>query len=302
MAPFLGQKRGTQQLLEWLNTLVPGNEIKLEVARKGGKTETLTIVLDQLPGSVAGENHKAPEKLAEAASVKKALEPLETSNKNLKPAKVDVPAKAETGIVKRATADGEHKFQVYVHEEYDPNIAHALVVWLHPPGKNKDDDLEGIAAIWEDYCAAHKIILVMPISENEAGWLPGESDIVSEAIQDTMKRYVIDPRRVVTHGLGVGGQMALHLGFSQRELVRGVAAVGAVITNIKDNQPAQRLALCLAAGELDPLAKSIAESRVKLAEKKYSAIYREMPNRGREYLEDAQVRELVRWIDMLDKQ
>lgn len=302
MVPFLGQKRGTQQLLEWLNTLLPGNEIKLEVARKGGKTETLTIVLDQLPGSIAAEETKVPEKLPEAASIKKALEPLETSNKNLKPAKIDVPAKAETGIVKRATADGEHKFQVYVHEDYDPNIAHALLVWLHPPGKNKDDDLEGIAAVWEDYCAANKIILVMPISENEAGWLPGESDVVTEAIQDTMKRYSIDPRRVVTHGLGVGGQMALHLGFSQRELVRGAAAVGAVITNIKDNQSANRLAFFLAAGELDPLAKSIAESRLKLAEKKYSATYREMPNRGREYLEDAQVRELVRWIDMLDKQ
>jgi len=305
MVPFLGQQRGTQQLLEWLNTQLPGSEIKLEVIRKDakdGKAETLTVVLDQLPGSSPGEETKVPEKLPEAASKKKALEPLETSNKNLKPAKVEAPAKAETGIVKRATADGEHKFQVYVHDDYDPNIAHAMVVWLHPPGKNKDDDLEGIAAIWEDYCAENKIILVMPISENEAGWLPGESDIVSEAIQDTMKRYTIDPRRVVTHGLSVGGQMALHLGFSQRELVRGVAAVGAVVTNIKDSHPGQRLAFYLAAGSLDPLAKSIADSRVKLAEKKYSAVYREMPNRGREYLEDAQVRELVRWIDMLDKQ
>ncbi|MCI0681271.1 MAG: PDZ domain-containing protein [Gemmataceae bacterium] len=301
MAAFLGQKRGAQQLLDWLNTQLPGKEIKLEVARKGGKTETLTVVLDQLPGSVAGDEPKLPDKLPEAASVRKALAPLEVA-KNLKPAKAEAAPKAETGIVKRATADGEHKFQVYVHEEYDPNIAHAMVVWLHPPGKNKDDDLEEVAAIWEDYCAAYKIILVMPISQNDAGWLPGESDIVIEAIQDTMKRYTIDPRRVVTHGLSVGGQMALHLGFGARELVRGVAAVGAVPTNIKDNQPAQRLAFFLVAGELDPLAKSIADSRVKLAEKKYSAIYRQMPNRGREYLEDAQLRELVRWIDMLDKQ
>lgn len=302
MVPFIGQKRGAQQLLEWLNTTLPGVEVKLEVAKKGGKTETVTIVLDQLPGSAAGEEYKLPEKLPEAASVKKALEPLETSNKKLKPAKVEMPPKAETGVVKRATADGEHKFHVYVHEDYDPNIAHALVVWLHPPGKNKDEDLETIAAIWEDYCAANNIILVMPISENEAGWLPGESDVVTEAIQDTMKRYMIDPRRVVTHGLGVGGQMALHLGFGARELVRGVAAVGAVPTNIKDNQPANRLAFFLATGALDPLAKSIADSRVKLADKKYSAHYLEMPNRGREYLEDAQLRELVRWIDMLDKQ
>src|SRR5439155_24785929 len=130
--------------------------------------------------------------------------------------------------------------------------------------------------------------------------LPGESDFVVEAVHDTMKRFVIDPRRVVAHGLGVGGQMALHLGFSERELIRGVAAVGAVPTQIKDNQPAQRLAFFLAAGALDPLAKSVAESRVKLAEKKYSAFYLEMDNRGREYLEEAHLRELVKWMEMLD--
>jgi serine protease Do len=302
MLPFTGEKRGAQQFIDFLNTQVPGAEIKLEVARKGGKTETLTATLDQLPGSVAGQEYVLPEKVPEAASLKKALSPLEVSNPNLKPAKVDATPKQETGIVKRATADGEHKFQVYVPDDYDPNISYALVVWLHPPGKNKDDDLELIAAIWEDHCAKNKIILVIPISENEAGWLPGESDLVVESIRDTMKRYTIDPQRVVAHGLGVGGQMALHLGFNQRELIRGVASVGAVTTQIKDNQPAQRLAFFLVAGELDPLAKSVAESRAKLVDKKYSAYYLEMPNRGREYLEEAQLRQLVRWMDLLDKQ
>jgi predicted peptidase len=252
---------------------------------------------------VASLEYKLPEKIAEPSSIKKALAPLEVANKNIKPPKIEPPAgKPETGIVKRNTADGEHKFQVYVHDDYDPNIAHALVVWLHPPGKNKDEDLEGFAALWEDHCAENKIILVMPISENETGWLPGESDVVVEAIQDTMKRYIIDPRRVVTHGMGVGGQMAMHVGFQQRDLIRGVATVGAVIASVKDNQPANRLAFFLAAGALDPLAKSVADSRVKLAEKKYSAYYLEMAERGREYLEAAQMRELVRWIEMLDKQ
>src|SRR5262249_32113128 len=176
LVPFSGAERGTQQFTEWLNTLTPGMEIKLEVKRKDGKNEEATAQLDQLPGSVAAEQYKLPDKLPESASKKKALEALEVSNPKIKPAKVEAPAgMPETGIVKRATADGEHKFQVYVPDDYDPNIAYSLVVWLHPPGKHKDDDLEGVAALWEDHCAANKIILVMPISENEAGWLPGES-------------------------------------------------------------------------------------------------------------------------------
>jgi S1-C subfamily serine protease len=303
LLPFSGAERGTQQFTEWLNTLTPGMEVKLEVKRKDSKTEEVTVQLDQLPGSVAGEEYKLPEKLPEPASKKKALEPLEVGNKNIKPTKIEAPAgMPETGIVKRATADGEHKFQIYVPDDYDPNIAYALVVWLHPPGKHKDDDLESVAALWEEHCAANKLILVMPISENETGWLPGESNVVVESIRDTMKRYTIDPRRIVAHGLGIGGQMALHIGFSERELIRGVAVVGAVTTNIKDNQAAQRLAFFLAAGELDPLAKSVAESRTKLAEKKYSVFYLEMANRGREYLEAAHLHQLVRWIDLLDKQ
>jgi serine protease Do len=303
LLPFTGAQRGTHQLTDWLNTLIPGVEIKLEVVRKGGgKTDTLTVTLDQLPGSVPNQEYKLPDKLPESASFKKALTPLEVNNKNIKPAKVEIPPKAEKGIVKRATADGEHKYQVFVPETYDPDVAHALLVWLHPPGKNKDEDLEGFAALWEDHCEKNNIIIVMPISEGESGWLPGESDFVVEAIQDSLKRYTIDPQRVVAHGMGVGGQMAMHLGFNDRTLIRGVASVGAVTTQIKDSQPAQRLAFFLAAGGLDPLAKSVAESRDKLAEKKYSAYYLELANRGREYLEEAQVRELVRWMEMLDKE
>ncbi|MCS7046277.1 MAG: PDZ domain-containing protein [Gemmataceae bacterium] len=304
LIPFSGAQRGTRQLSDWLNTLVPGMEVKLEVKRKDGdKTETVALTLDQLPGSDPAHDFQLPDEVPGAASAKKALAPLKVANPKVQPPKVEPPAgKPETGIVKRATADGEHKFQVYVPEDYDPNIAHALVVWLHPPGKNKDDDFEAFAALWEEHCARHHLILVMPISENESGWLRGESDFVLEAVQDTMKRYTIDPRRVVAHGLGIGGQMALHLGMNHRDVFTGVAAVGAVVGTIKDNVPTQRLAFFLAAGSQDPLAKSVADSRVKLADKKYSAYYLEMANRGREYLEESHLRQLVRWIDTLDKQ
>ena len=56
------------------------------------------------------------------------------------------------------------------------------------------------------------------------------------------------------------------------------------------------------AGDLDPLVKNVAETRVKLAERRFPAFYREMPQRGREYLEMKNVREAVRWIDSLDQQ
>jgi predicted esterase len=141
----------------------------------------------------------------------------------------------------------------------------------------------------------------MPVTQNEGGWIPSDADYVVEATRSVASTYTIDRRRVVAHGMGVGGQMAIYLGFSQRDLVRGVATTGAAVSQVKDNQRNLRLSFYLAGGGVDPIIKSIAESRVKLAEKHYPVVYREIPDRGREYLEEAQLRELVRWIDSLDK-
>src|SRR5581483_10326818 len=252
---FSGQKPGRDAFTDFLNTRAPGDEIQLEVKRKEGKTE----------------------KLPEPATVKKALEPLETSNPKAKPAKVDAKDKKdETGLLKRANATGEHKYWIFVPETYDPNVAHALVVWLHPPGKNKDEDIEGIKDVWIDHCEEKNLIVLAPLSENESGWVPSEADAVAEAIGDVMTRYTIDKQRVVAHGLGVGGQMAIYLGFNNRNLIRGVASVGAVPTHLKDNLAGQRLAFYLAGGSQDPLLKAISEGKTKLMERRLPVFFREI--------------------------
>ncbi len=301
LTPFLGEKRGRDQLLDWLDTEVPLTEIKLEVKRKDGKTETLTVKLDALPDAQPGKEGTVPDKLPQPASAGKALEPLETPKGPGKKAE-DAKKKPETGFLKKTTADGEHKYWVYVHDDYDPDVAHAVVVWLHPLGKNKHDDGESLADLWEDFCKDNHIILVGPLSQNESGWIPSEAEFVVAATREVLDQYTVDRQRVLAHGMGVGGQMALHLAMAERDLFRGAATVGAVVTQVKDNVANQRLSFYLAAGMLDPLAKNIADSRTKLVEARYPAIFREIPNRGREYLEETQLRELVRWLDALDRQ
>jgi serine protease Do len=214
----------------------------------------------------------------------------------------DAPRKTETGLMERTTGDGEHKYWVYVPKDYDPDYTYGVVVWLHLAGKNKKADANDLVDLWADYCSENRLVLVMPQSQNADGWIASEADAVIRSVRDAMKTFSVDPMRVVAHGMGVGGQMALHLGMNNRDLIRGVATVGAVPTTIKDNVPNQRLAFWLASGELDPLVKNISEGRTKLAEKRYSAVFVEIANRGREYLEDRQVRDLVRWIDTLDKE
>lgn len=304
LAPFTGDKRGQEQLLDWLDALSPETEIKLEVQRKGGdKAKVVTAQLDYLPGAIAEPAAAIPETLPEIASIKKALAPLERVKPNPKAPKAaePKPQKVDTGLTEKNTPDGEHKYWLYVHDDYDPNVAHALLVWLHPPDKNKKEDMEALVDLWEDFCRDNHIILVMPI-ENQGGWFPSAGDFVVAAARDAMSRYTVDSRRVIAHGMGVGGQMALHLGFGHRDLFRGVAALGAAPGQIKDNVANQRLSFYLAAGELDPLVKNIAESRLRLAERRYPAYFREIPERGREYMTGKQLREMVRWLDSLDMQ
>jgi predicted esterase len=301
---FTGQKRGRSQFVEWLNTLAPGIEIQVEVKRKGGKNEALKARLDQIPGSLPGVDATIPDKLPQPASLKKGTEPLELLNPNVKPPKIAEknPPKLQTGTFKRTTADGQHTYWVYVPRKYDPDISYAMVTWLHPPGKFKEDDVDDFVDLWEDYCIADNMILVMPLTKADAGWVPSDAEFVTEAMNAIVKEYAIDRQRVVTHGMGVGGQMAIYLGFTERDLVRGVATTGSVVTQVLDGPRDKRLSFYISGGAVDPVIKSIAEGRVKLAEKNYPVVYREIPNRGREYLEDRQIQEVVRWIDMLDRQ
>jgi serine protease Do len=337
MKPLSGVKSGRDELLDALNILVPGNDVQLEIKDKAGKTREVMVALDVLPGSVPGLDWPIPEKLTGPASFGKARAPLEKlkaddqlkdklklldpKNKQKdeklhqdekakeqpakddeKDAKKEEPRKVETGFLTRATGDGEHKYWVYVPKKYDDNIAHGVLVWLHPPNRNKEGDIKEFVEAWEEVAEENNLILVAPKSDNADGWIASEADFVVGAVRDVSKIYTVDAQRVVAHGMGVGGQLAMHLGMNHRDLFRGVITVGAVPGSVKDNQAQQRLAFYLVGGELDPLIKSIADARVKLAEKRYSAVYREMPNRGREYLTEGLLREAARWIETLDKQ
>ena len=104
------------------------------------------------------------------------------------------------------------------------------------------------------------------------------------------------------HGIAHGGVMALHLAFNHRDLFRGALVTGATVSQVKDNVANQRLSFYLAGGKLDLIERSIAESRTKLAERRFPAFYREMPDRGRDYLTKDLIGEAARWIETLDQQ
>ena len=293
---FKGKKDARLELEEFLNGQQPGTEIKLQVARKGGnKTETVQVKLTSFPGASAGQKDAPPKESPKVASRKKALEVPGAP-------KLDKKAKVETGLLKHTAAGGNQQYWIYIHEDYDPNVAHALLVWLHPPKKNKEQDIDTLATTWDEYCNKHNIIIVAPKTDSVNGWTPSDSRRIREVIRDVLGKYSIDKQRVIAHGMGIGGQMAIYLGFHARDLIRGVATSGAVPTGIKDNVPTRRLAFFLVTGDRDPVAKAIAKSQSKLTGHRLPVIYRELKGVGRQYMDDDTLGELARWIDALDRQ
>lgn len=303
---------GRDAFIAILDSFAPGTEIKLELKRKDGKAENVKAKLAAMSDDV-------PEMLPEGDTVKRALEPRKQvqairptdantkkdekpdDKKEKKDEKKEEKKPPEVGLLERTTPAKDHQYWVYVPKNYDPNVSHALIVWLHALGSG-GKDARDMVDIWKDVCEDRHIILVGPKSESETGWLASEAEFVQEAARDVMKEYTIDRRRVVAHGMGVGGQMAFYLGFNARDLIRGVASSGAVLgTQPKAIEAGRRLTFYIVAGGKDPLVKEIAGVKAQLNEKKFPATYREVIEMGKEYLDRKTFEELVRWVDSLDR-
>jgi S1-C subfamily serine protease len=328
---FKGTKRGRDELADFLDEMAPRTEIALAIVPKEGKAgDPIAVKLEAMPGSsVITANDVVPVKLPAVASLKKALEPLEAGKVSDKiepgkgptiieagkamekikagkaPEKKDPvdqePKKVETGLLKRTSASGDRRYWIYVPKDYNPRISHGLVVWLHTPGKFSDETSEKTTDLWEEVCNDNNLILVGPLTEQEGGWTPSDSDLVLEAVRDAMSEYTIDKNRVIAHGMGNGGQMAFNLVFRARDLFRGAAVVGAIMNEPQDNVAGQRLSFYIAVGGRDPVVKAVAETRQRLVARRFPVFYREFSDRGREYLDDEAFLELSRWIDVLDR-
>jgi poly(3-hydroxybutyrate) depolymerase len=141
-----------------------------------------------------------------------------------------------------------------------------------------------------------------PKSGNNDGWVPSETELVIQDVKTVLGQYTIDRTRVVAHGMGNGGQMAFYVGFNARDVIRGVATVGAVLgTNPKENIANQPLSFFISGGDKDPLIKEIGESKSLLLEKRFPVIFREMKESGKEYFDAPTFADLLSWLDSLDR-
>jgi poly(3-hydroxybutyrate) depolymerase len=174
------------------------------------------------------------------------------------------------------------------------------VIWLHPPGGYKDDEL---VAAWKDICAKHDLILLAPKSNDPARWQRTELGYIRKTLDEVVAKYHVDRNRIVVAGQEGGGGMAYLLAQANRDWIRGVVAIDAAIpagSELLPNDPIQRLAFYIAQSEKSP-AKAQIEATIKaLRAGKYPVTVLDLGPTARG-LSAAELTELARWIDALDR-
>ena len=131
----------------------------------------------------------------------------------------------------------------YVPENYNSHVSYGLVVWMHPAGGYKADEL---IAKWKLPCEANDLILLAPKSVEAARWQRTELEFVRKDMDDVLQKYHIDRSRIVVAGEEAGGGIAYLLAAQNRDVIRGVAAINAAVPpgmTAPENDPVQRLAV-----------------------------------------------------------
>ncbi|MDX1962354.1 MAG: PDZ domain-containing protein [Pirellulales bacterium] len=263
-------------LADYLNSLTVADKVTLRVRRAGGE-HTIACTLDKLPETVPLD--------------------LPPARQPATPPAGDPP---RTGLITFKLPEIANECVAYVPESYQANVPHGLVIWLHPAGAYKNEEL---AAQWKDLCSKYDLILVAPKSADVTRWQKSELEFIRKAADDIMAKYNIDRPRITAIGQDGGGAMAALLAAQHRALVRGVVLINSLLPNgikIPENDPNYRLAMVLAGPGLGKTGEKYQELVKKLRDMNYPVSVLNQGEVGRP-LTERELLEVIRWQDCLDR-
>ncbi|MCC6125124.1 MAG: PDZ domain-containing protein [Pirellulales bacterium] len=261
-------------LLAILDELDPGRNAEIEFLR-GDASKKAQIVLAALPDALP------PADLPAAHG--------KTQTINGKP--------PQNGAVEIKIAEFPNEVYAYVPAGYDPAIAYGLLVWLHGMGGYQ---WEEVLAQWKPICDRHDLILLAPRSANPV-WMPGEVEFIGKLVGRVRADYRVDPLRIVSFGEDLSGSLAGLAAIRHFDDFRAWAAVDAtLIAPLPEVDPAHRFAVYMAYSKKSRQSAAVEASLEKIRAKDIPLTVKSLGDRPRP-LTAAELEELARWIDMLDR-
>ena len=207
--------------------------------------------------------------------------------------------KLATGLVEIKLPAEANDCHAIIPANYRADVPHGLVVWLHAPGDVNDDILK---QQWATLAAKYHLIVLAPKAADDNRWQPTEIEFIRKTMDNIINTYNIDRNRIVSFGRQAGGAMSLILGFSQRDLVRGVIPVDAPFplrAGISPNDPAERLAVHAILVKGSPVSRAVGNAIKALEAAKYPVSRTELESPGE--ITDELRESLTQWIDSLDR-
>ena len=259
----------------------PGMSVELEVRRNKEKTRKVTSPPDPNCPPICRPPRCPPRGTCRAG----------------RPATERRESKFKAGRIDLSVPEFKNRAWAYVPEHYDPAVAHGVVVWLH--GNNAADPKD-LLALWKPLCDANDLILVVPRAAG-TNWQADEAGFVEKLVGQLKTGYTIDPTRTAVFGRDSGASLALLLAYRSRDVFRAAAVIDAgTILPPPDIDPDHRLAIYLGTAKTSQQAQLIQVTLARLAAAKVPVTQKDLGKDARD-LTPAEVAELARWIDMLDR-
>lgn len=119
-----------------------------------------------------------------------------------------------------AAGGGEHRYSVFVPYDYSPSRPRAAIVFLHGLGEAGTDGRKplnmGLAQQIRRNPSDFEFLAIFP--QTRGDWKGEASAALAMAVlDDAMRRYAIDPSRVVLTGISTGGQGVWLVGAAHRQ-------------------------------------------------------------------------------------
>lgn len=280
-----------------ISRIRPADQITLSVQQNADEPHDVDLKLGTIPSVVPDELQ--PSLIPPPPKADSTIGEASVENKNPDEKADDAKKPPKTGLISEKSDANSQEYWAYVPNEYNPAYQYALVLWLHPAG---DTFQSAALKAWKTQCEERGIILLAPKAQLPIGWQPNDVELIKDLTEEFMKKYNIDRRRVVLHGMGAGGNLAYLLALQEREIYRAILTIQTPARlPPPDHEPDFRLQYFLVEQQKSPAAKAVKTTAESLRKLKFPVSYRALGGDPATYPAPGDVAEFARWIDLLDR-